>query len=169
MSGIHEEILQCAEQLVQTLKARGTMVATAESCTGGWVAKAITDVAGSSAVFDRGFITYSNDSKMELLAVSPRTIEKHGAVSQNTVEEMAAGALSKSNATLTVAVSGIAGPSGGTEEKPVGTVWLAWAQAGTPVTSRLEHLSGDRDSIRAQATMAALNGIQQLAQKKLPN
>ena len=127
-----DSIATLAEALVGELILAGLTVATAESCTGGWVGKALTDVAGSSGVFEYGIVSYSNDAKADLLGVSPGSLAAHGAVSEAVVREMATGALGRSGADLAVAVSGIAGPGGGTEEKPVGTVWFAWASRGTP-------------------------------------
>lgn len=163
MPNLEDQITSNAELLVRALSASGNVVATAESCTGGWVSKAITDISGSSAVFDCGFVTYSNASKMALLNVKPETLESWGAVSQQTVQEMAEGALNNSRATITVSISGIAGPSGGAEEKPVGTVWLAWAKQGKNTVTRIEHFTGDREQVRAQATLAALKGLLQIA------
>lgn len=137
-------------------------MACAESCTGGGIAAALTDVAGSSAWFDRGFVTYSNDAKTEMLGVDAVTIEAAGAVSEQTVIEMAQGALVYSNAQLSVAVSGIAGPGGGSADKPVGTVWLAWAtEAG--VRARCERFAGDRLAVRAAAVDHAVLGLLELA------
>ncbi len=119
------ELDPLARRLGECLAARGWMLATAESCTGGWIAAAVTAIGGSSAWFDRGFVTYSNDAKVDMLGVSPHTLATHGAVSEETVREMAAGALARSRAQLAVAVSGIAGPSGGTAAKSVGMVCLA--------------------------------------------
>jgi nicotinamide-nucleotide amidase len=147
-----------AKQVGKTLKSHGVMLATAESCTGGGIAQAITRVSGSSAWFDRGFITYSNISKQEMLGVSPETLEKHGAVSEVTVREMADGALQFSSAQVALAVSGIAGPTGGTPQKPVGTVWFAWA-SGRTVNTACHQLSGDRDAIRVKAVRIALQGV----------
>ncbi|MDQ2696486.1 MAG: nicotinamide-nucleotide amidohydrolase family protein, partial [Pseudomonadota bacterium] len=132
---------------------------TAESCTGGWIAKVITDVAGSSAWFERGFVTYSNAAKAELLGVAEATLGGHGAVSGETVAAMAAGALSYSRADLAVAVSGVAGPDGGSPGKPVGTVWLAWAVRGGGCRTRRYVFAGDREAVRRQAVLAALEGI----------
>ena len=140
--------------LGQTLK-----LVTAESCTGGWIAKCVTDVPGSSAWFDRGFVTYSNAAKMEMLGVKKETLARFGAVSGETVREMTAGALARSQAQVAVAVSGIAGPTGGTAEKPVGTVWLAWQLEGRAPVTRLFHFDGDREAVRRQAVEAALKGI----------
>lgn len=147
-----------AKQVGVALKAHGMMLATAESCTGGGIAQAVTRISGSSAWFDRGFVTYSNAAKEEMLGVSPETIARHGAVSEATVREMAAGALQYSRAQVSVSVSGIAGPTGGTAEKPVGTVWFAWATDGM-VRTACHHLDGDRDAIRVKAVRIALQGI----------
>jgi nicotinamide-nucleotide amidase len=141
------------------LKAHGWTLVTAESCTGGWIAKAITDVPGSSAWFEQGFVTYSNAAKIDLLGVQPVTLQVHGAVSEPTVREMAQGALMRSRAQLAVAVSGIAGPDGGSVHKPVGTVWLAWmVQAQSPLC-RCYRFAGDRDTVRLQAVVKALEGM----------
>ncbi len=155
-----------AVQAGKALKAHGLVLATAESCTGGGVAQAITDVAGSSAWFDRGFVTYSNRSKQQLLDVSPATLLQHGAVSEATVREMVAGALQHSDAQVAVAVSGIAGPDGGTPDKPVGTVWFAWGiQDGTTLAQR-HQLKGDRAAVRAQSVRIALQGIIDLLEQR---
>ncbi len=146
-------------QVGTSLKAHGYMLATAESCTGGGVAQALTDVAGSSAWFERGFITYSNQSKQEMLGVTKNTLERSGAVSENTVREMVAGALRYSPAHFALAVSGIAGPSGGTAEKPVGMVWFAWGVKDKSCVARLHYLTGNRAEIRAQAVNIALLGV----------
>jgi nicotinamide-nucleotide amidase len=147
-----------AKQVGKALKSRGMMLATAESCTGGGIAQTITKVAGSSDWFDRGFVTYSNMSKEEMLGVSPDTMKKHGAVSEVTAREMAEGALQYSRSQVTLAVTGIAGPAGGTPEKPVGTVWFAWVSKGK-TKAVCHHLSGDRDAIRVKATRIALQGV----------
>ncbi len=141
------------------LKERGLMLATAESCTGGWVAQVVTSVSGSSEWFDRGFVSYSNHSKQEMLGVRSETLDKHGGVSAEVVQEMATGALANSRAQVSVAISGIAGPSGGTPHKPIGTVWLGWAMEGTEPRCRSTHFAGDREMVRQQAVMAALQGI----------
>ncbi len=153
---------QCYELAVQVgdrLLNRGWMLATAESCTGGWIAKTVTDVPGSSGWFERGLVTYSNDAKIELLGVKRITLEHHGAVSRETVVEMAAGALAHSRAQIAVAVSGIAGPDGGVPAKPVGTVWLAWAVRDEPVRTRRFQFAGDREAVRQQAVRVALEGM----------
>lgn len=151
--------LALAAALGRALESRGLKVATAESCTGGLVAGAITDVAGSSAWFERGFVTYSNEAKIDLLGVRAETLATHGAVSEETAREMVAGALARSSADLAVAVTGIAGPSGGTARKPVGLVWLAWGGRGGPVTSTAQHFSGDRAAVREATVVAALEGL----------
>ena len=141
------------------LKAKGLMLATAESCTGGWVAQAITAIAGSSDWFERGFVTYSNASKQDMLGVSEATLAAHGAVSEQTAQEMAAGALRNSQAQVAVAITGIAGPSGGTPEKPVGTVCFAWVRSnGTPL-AQTRSFEGDREGVRRQSVLAALQGV----------
>lgn len=147
-----------AQQLGEALLARGMTLATAESCTGGGVAQAVTDIAGSSAWFERGFVTYANVAKVEMLGVRQSTLEAHGAVSEMTVREMALGALGHSGAHIALAVSGIAGPGGGSATKPVGTVWFAWATRDGRVQVRLHQLSGDRSQIRAQAVQISLQG-----------
>jgi nicotinamide-nucleotide amidase len=148
-----------AARLGAALKARGAKLATAESCTGGWVAQCVTSVPGSSDWYDRGFVTYSDASKQELLGVRRATLEAHGAVSEETAREMAAGALSRSSATLAVAVTGVAGPAGGTPAKPVGTVCFAWADRGGRLRSATRSFAGDRESVRRQSVVAALEGL----------
>lgn len=145
-----------------TLKSHGLMLVTAESCTGGGVAASITDVAGSSAWFERGFVTYSNQSKQQMLGVAEATLKQHGAVSEATVREMVAGALANSAAQVALAVSGIAGPGGGTVDKPVGTVWFAWGVRHGVTLARVHHLDGNRSEIRARAVHIALQGVQDL-------
>jgi nicotinamide-nucleotide amidase len=145
-------------ELADHLRRRGWWVASAESCTGGGIAAALTDLAGSSDWFDRGFVTYSNQAKQEMLGVSPQTLLRFGAVSRETVLEMARGALGHSRAHLSVAVSGIAGPGGGTPDKPVGTVWLAWASDGD-VAAVQRHFPGDRAAVRAATVDVALWGL----------
>ena len=147
-----------AKQVGKALKLRGMMLTTAESCTGGGIAQAVTRVSGSSGWFERGFVTYSNLAKEEMLGVSLETMKMHGAVSEATVREMATGALQFSRAQVAVSVSGIAGPTGGTKEKPVGTVWFAWAGNGK-VRAACHYLSGDRDAIRVKAVRIALQGV----------
>jgi nicotinamide-nucleotide amidase len=150
------QIYDLAERLGRALERRSLMVTTAESCTGGWVAEAITMVPGSSAWFERGFVTYTYISKREMLGVRGETLERHGAVSEAVVREMAAGALQESHAQLAVAVSGVAGPSGGTPEKPVGTVCFAWAVKNDEPWAETRHFDGDREAVRRQSVVYAL-------------
>jgi nicotinamide-nucleotide amidase len=147
------------------LKARGLMLATAESCTGGWVAQALTAVAGSSDWFERGFVTYSNAAKQEMLGVSAATLAAHGAVSEQTAREMAGGALAHSRAQLALAITGVAGPSGGTPEKPVGMVCFAWAAASGMLSAQTKHFEGDRESVRRQSGAFALQTLLQLLER----
>lgn len=151
-----DTLRQLSAAVGDKLKARGAWLTCAESCTGGWVAKAITDIAGSSAYFDRGFVTYSNLAKQELLGVAETTLAARGAVSEEVVREMAQGALRVANADLALSVSGIAGPDGGSEEKPVGTVWFGFANRSGRVEARKMRFSGDRTAVRLQAAIFAL-------------
>jgi nicotinamide-nucleotide amidase len=148
-----------AEAVGIALKTRAQMLVTAESCTGGWIGEAVTMVPGSSLWFDRGFITYTYVSKTEMLGVSAQTLERHGAVSEQTVKEMAAGALAASHAHIAVAVSGTAGPAGGTPEKPVGTVCLAWALGNAEPVAETHRYAGDREAVRRQTVVRALEGV----------
>jgi nicotinamide-nucleotide amidase len=152
-------IATVARMLGQSLRDKRAVCATAESCTGGLVAGAITDVAGSSSWFDRGFVTYTNEAKQELLGVSPQVLREHGAVSEATARAMAEGALARSAGHLAVAVTGIAGPGGGSAEKPVGTVCFAWAGKGLPTTAITRHFPGGRADVRRAAVVAALEGL----------
>jgi nicotinamide-nucleotide amidase len=149
---------ELASRLGVRLKAANEILATAESCTGGWAAQVVTSVAGSSAWFDRGFVTYSNAAKEELLGVRTDTLQAHGAVSEETAREMARGALERSKATVAVSITGVAGPAGGTPQKPVGTVCFAWAR-GSAVRSETRRFAGDRESIRRQSVILALEGV----------
>jgi nicotinamide-nucleotide amidase len=151
--------MELAAQVGILLKAHGLMLATAESCTGGGVAQAITEVAGSSAWFERGFVTYSNLSKQQMLGVSENTLSQHGAVSEMAVREMVAGALQHSAAQVALAVSGIAGPDGGTPDKPVGTVWFAWGATRGEIHAQRHQLAGNRSEVRVQAVRIALQGV----------
>src|SRR5262245_26001195 len=137
-----------------SLKASGLMLATAESCTGGWVAQAVTSVSGSSDWFDRGFVTYSNEAKREMLGVRAETLQRSGSVSEETAREMAA-----SRAQIAVAVTGVAGPTGGTPAKPVGMVCFAWARSGGGVESATRHFPGDREQVRRESVIWALAGV----------
>src|SRR5690606_39234888 len=157
-----ERIARAAADIVSRLTASGATLATAESCTGGWIAKAITDVPGSSAVLGYGIVSYSNAAKESLLGVRAETLAEHGAVSEAVVREMAEGALALSGANYSIAVSGIAGPDGGTAEKPVGTVWFAWARQarGRPAVETAVHrLDGDREAVRRGSVLIALEGL----------
>ncbi|KXS32444.1 MAG: CinA domain protein [Candidatus Gallionella acididurans] len=154
-----------AAQVGELLKSHGLMLATAESCTGGGVAQAITGVAGSSAWFERGFITYSNLAKQQMLGVRENTLRQYGAVSEMTVREMVAGALQHSAAQVALAVSGIAGPGGGTPDKPVGTVWFAWGIRQGEIFAQCCQLDGDRAEVRIQAVQIALRGVVDLLNK----
>ncbi len=164
----HDALFKLAEALVSELIAAGKAVATAESCTGGWVAKAITDVPGSSAVYGYGVVSYANGAKESILGVRNQSLTDHGSVSAEVVAEMSKGAVRLSGADIAVAVSGVAGPSGGTKEKPVGMVWFAWAMRdGTKVQveTSLEQFSGDRDLIREAAVAYALQGVRERIKK----
>jgi nicotinamide-nucleotide amidase len=150
---------ELAGRVGSLLLERSRWLATAESCTGGWVAKCITDIAGSSAWFDRGFVTYSNRAKQDMLGVTAATLADHGAVSEATVGAMAQGALTRSAADIAVAVSGIAGPGGAVPGKPVGTVCFAWLVAGGAPRVETRQFDGDREAVRRQAVARALEGL----------
>ena len=147
-----------AKKVGRRLRASGAMLVTAESCTGGWVSEVVTSVSGSSRWFERGFVTYSDAAKRQMLGVKKKTLRKHGAVSQETAREMAKGALKRSRGTIAVAVTGVAGPTGGSAAKPVGTVCFAFA---TPksVLAETQHFKGDRESVRQQSVVRALEGV----------
>lgn len=153
------ELLALAAQAAQDVQRHGLMLVTAESCSGGWIAKTLTDLPGSSGWFDTGVVTYSYEAKEALLGVNPRTLERTGAVSEETVLEMVSGALARFGAGVAVAVTGIAGPSGGTPDKPVGTVWIGWKRRGRYAHARLFHFAGDREAVRRQTVAAALVGL----------
>ena len=161
-SPISQNLYELATQVGVALCARNYSLAVAESCTGGWIAKAMTDVSGSSDWFDRGFVTYSNQAKQEMLGVAPETLAAHGAVSAPVVAEMAAGALNHSQARFAVAVSGVAGPGGGSEDKPVGTVYLAWAWRDHAPLIQRRQFAGDREEIRRQTVRVALERLIEL-------
>jgi nicotinamide-nucleotide amidase len=158
----HYDLNVLAEAVGDALHERGLMLVTAESCTGGGVAQRITAIAGSSGWFDRGFVTYTNLSKEEMLGVTHKTLVQYGAVSEEAVREMVAGALARSHGQVAVAVSGIAGPGGGSLDKPVGMVWFAWGGVAYPMLSRCVHFSGNRAEVRTQAVEVALLGIMEL-------
>ncbi len=155
-----QALTELAGEIGESLSARALQLAVAESCTGGWLAQCCTDIAGASHWFDRGWVTYSNQAKQDCLGVSENTLEKQGAVSKATAIEMAEGALAQSDADISVAITGIAGPDGGSEDKPIGTIWFAWAMPQRTTLVQHQFLSGDRQSIRAQAVEIALRGIQ---------
>ena len=148
-----------ARDLGARLQSARQMLVTAESCTGGWIAKCMTDIPGSSAWFDCGMVAYSYEAKQALLGVRPQTLEQFGAVSRETAVEMVSGALVHSGATLAVAVTGIAGPGGGSPDKPVGSVWIGWKRRGGYARAELFRFSGDREAVRRQTVAAALSGL----------
>jgi len=148
-----------AKRLGTQLEKHQAFIATAESCTGGWIAKTLTDLPGCSAWFEYGFVTYGNNAKLKLLGVDPGLLERHGAVSREVAEAMVAGTLAASGAYLALAVTGIAGPNGGTPEKPVGTVWFAYQASGAQPLSVCHLFHGDRDTVRRLAVSTALTGV----------
>ncbi|RWR01629.1 hypothetical protein ED28_12565 [[Pantoea] beijingensis] len=154
-----DELKQLSISVGKCLQQRNATITVAESCTGGWVAKALTDIAGSSAWFEYGFVTYSNSAKQKLLGVGEPSLARWGAVSEVVVHEMAVGALRVANAQFAISVSGIAGPEGGTAEKPVGSVWFGFACADGRFLTCLQHFTGDRDAIRHQAAVYALHTL----------
>lgn len=153
-------MIELAQGVGAALKAKGLKLATAESCTGGWVSMALTAVAGSSDWFERGYVTYSNAAKREELGVAEETLRRHGAVSEETAREMAAGAMRKARVQAALAITGVAGPSGGSAAKPVGTVCFAWAHGGK-ISSETRRFEGDRESVRRQSVLHALEGLLQ--------
>jgi len=150
-----------ARKLGAALKAKGLKLVTAESCTGGWVATALTAIPGSSDWFERGYVTYSNEAKREDLGVAEQTLRRHGAVSEQVAREMAAGALKRARAQVALAITGVAGPTGGTADKPVGLVCFAWAH-GSKITSETRRFDGDRESVRRQSVLHALERATEL-------
>lgn len=152
-----------ARKTVATLIDNGLTVATAESCTGGWIAKALVDVPGASLCMGYGIVSYSNEAKQKLLGVNPATLQEHGAVSEAIVREMVEGVMKLSGADLAVAVSGVAGPDGGTAEKPVGTVWIAWSVKGIVDAEIFHFADSGRVGVREQTVIAALSGLLQRA------
>jgi nicotinamide-nucleotide amidase len=163
MTTLPAALTRRAETTLTACRAAGLMVATAESCTGGLVAAALTAIAGSSDVVERGFVTYSNPAKTELLGVAPALLATHGAVSEAVARAMAEGALARSNAGIAVAVTGIAGPGGGSLDKPVGLVHFACARSGAATVARREVFAGDRDAVRLQAALTALAMLDSVA------
>ncbi|MCC1495687.1 CinA family protein [Alcanivorax sp. 1008] len=156
---MENQIYVLAERAGRLLARHKILLVTAESCTGGWIAEAITAVAGSSAWFERGFVSYSNQAKQDMLGVSSDLLNRCGAVSQEVVLEMARGAIQRSKGHISVAVSGIAGPDGGTADKPVGTVWIAWGQKLGHAEAESFLFSGDRQAVREQTVVRALQGL----------
>ena len=156
---MENDLAALSEAVGLTCRQTRLLIATAESCTGGWAAQVITHTAGSSGWFDRGFVTYSNTAKTDMLGVLSETLEKHGAVSPETAAEMACGALNNSNALISLAITGIAGPTGGSPGKPVGTVCFAWCLRGAEPETECCHFAGDREAIRHQAVIHALKGL----------
>ena len=152
---------ELTQKVGAALKERGLMLVTAESCTGGWAAMEVTAIAGSSDWFERGYVTYSNAAKREALGVAEETLERHGAVSEQTAREMAAGALKNGRGQVALAITGVAGPTGGSRDKPVGTVCFAWAH-GSKISSQTRRFDGDRESVRRQSVVHALQGLLQL-------
>ncbi|MBS0592060.1 MAG: CinA family protein [Proteobacteria bacterium] len=155
-------LLALAQNVAVEFTRRGATLVTAESCSGGWIAKTLTDIAGSSAWFECGVVAYSYEAKEALLGVRPETLEEHGAVSRETAIEMVSGALARYGASVAVAVTGIAGPSGGTADKPVGTVWISWKRRGGYAQAELFHFDGDRDAVRRQTVASALVGVRKI-------
>lgn len=154
-----DQLSALAERIATAMLQHKLMLAAAESCTGGWIAKSLTDLSGSSAWFEAGVVSYSNEAKMSLLGVRRETLEHTGAVSEETALEMVAGALSRLNAGVAVAVTGIAGPTGGTAEKPIGTVWIGWQRRGSAARAQLFHFAGDREAVRRRTVAVALEGV----------
>jgi nicotinamide-nucleotide amidase len=148
-----------AVHVAVVMQRRALMLASAESCTGGWIAKTLTDLSGSSAWFEAGVVSYSNQAKISLLGVRRETLERTGAVSEETALQMVSGALDRLNVDVAVAVTGIAGPTGGTPQKPVGTVWIGWQRRGDAARARLFHFPGDREAVRRQTVAAAFEGV----------
>ena len=162
MAPSEQELRDLAEQLGECLVARGLKLASAESCTGGWLAKIITDIPGSSAWFTGSVVSYSNEAKQSLLGVSENTLKEFGAVSGETVLEMSDGLFAHTDADVAVSVSGIAGPDGGSEDKPVGLVWLSWGKRDKSVFANPYNFAGDREAVRKQSIKQALNNLQDL-------
>ncbi len=163
----NERLYELAAEVGAALKARGLALVTAESCTGGWIGEAVTAVPGSSAWFERGFITYTNAAKREMLGVSDDILDNFGAVSRETVKAMVAGALANSHAQVAVAVSGVAGPSGGSPDKPVGTVCIGWGLGTGEPMAEMRHFEGDRETVRRKSVICALAGLLALIEQNI--
>lgn len=153
------QLAKAGEALAAVLERKGMTIATAESCTGGWVAKVLTDRAGSSAYVMAGLVTYSNEAKRAILGVQADTLEQDGAVSESVVRQMVAGAIRATGVDIAVAISGVAGPGGGSADKPVGTVWFAWGNGVENTEASVEHFDGDRDQVRRQSVLFVLEGV----------
>ena len=161
MNSLDQDIATCTAQLAVALQARGWMLACAESCTGGWISKCCTDQVGSSAWFDRGYVSYSYPAKSEMLGVTEQRLLQFGAVSAEIAGDLAMGAQQHSGVQTALAVTGVAGPGGGTDRKPVGTVWFAWAIEGCALQTEMQWFPGDRDAVRRQTVLHALRGLLQ--------
>lgn len=159
MSISDQQLAGAGSDLGELLERRGLTIATAESCTGGWVAKVLTDRAGSSAYVESGLVSYSNRAKQHLLGVKESLLLEHGAVSEPVVRAMVSGALAATGVNVAVAISGVAGPGGGSAEKPVGTVWFAWGTCGADTVATVQHFEGDREAVRRQSVLYALQGV----------
>ncbi|QAU23247.1 CinA family protein [Dyella sp. M7H15-1] len=157
-----DDLRELAQRVVEAVQHHQYTLVTAESCTGGWIAKILTDLSGSSAWFDGGVVSYSNAAKTSLLGVRRETLERYGAVSEETVLEMVAGVMDRFGASVAVAVTGIAGPTGGTPQKPVGTVWIGWKRRDSEARARLFHFAGDREAVRRQTVAEALIGVREM-------
>ncbi|MBY5962360.1 nicotinamide-nucleotide amidohydrolase family protein [Marinobacter nauticus] len=153
------QLAKAGEALAAVLERKGMTIATAESCTGGWVAKVLTDRAGSSAYIMAGLVTYSNAAKQAILGVQADTLEQCGAVSEPVVRQMVTGAIRATGVDIAVAISGVAGPGGGSADKPVGTVWFAWGSRAGNIEARVAHFDGDRDQVRRQSVLYVLEGV----------
>ncbi len=156
------QLFALGNTIAELLIAHGQTIVCAESCTGGWISKVLTDIPGSSTWFECGVVAYSYEAKEALLGVQPHTLERTGAVSHETVVEMVSGALARYGAGVAVAVTGIAGPGGDTPDKPVGTVWIGWKRRGGYARSELFHFDGDREAVRRQTVYAALEGVRRI-------
>ncbi|MDX1754613.1 MAG: nicotinamide-nucleotide amidase [Marinobacter sp.] len=154
-----QQLADAGSRLGELLERRGLTIATAESCTGGWVAKVLTDRAGSSIYVDCGLVTYSNRAKQALLGVKATLLHEHGAVSEPVVRAMVAGALHVTGTSVAVAISGVAGPGGGSADKPVGTVWFAWGTSAGETVTTVQHFEGDREAVRRQSVLYVLQGV----------
>ena len=163
------ELMQLSEVVGLALKQRGATITTAESCSGGWVAKAITDIAGSSAWFERGFVTYSNEAKAQMIGVHESTLEQHGAVSEPVVIEMAIGALKAARADYAISISGIAGPDGAMPGRPVGTVFIGWKRKDEMAEVGRYEFKGDRQSVREQTVAVAIQGLVEMLDERQPS